>query len=207
MGRNNNNNNNNSFDDFCTAVLILSLIKFLIKNYKEVGWFVVCMIITFSVAFIFKMIGQILLQFAEDFFSIVDFGWWFLGLIAIIFVFIMIHKYYVPMVKNFRYYRITAMIFGCIFIAVGIALLVRDYMWFIEQRDKYCLIYHLNCEIDYQYDYANYCALSSIENLLLPLNALGVSLINGGIVVIIDGCVTAARRLKKLAETVNNNLK
>ena len=203
MGRNN-NNNNNSFDDFCTAVLILSLIKFLIKNYKEVGLFVVCMIITFSVAFIFK-IG--FLFFAEHFFSIVDFGWWFLGLIAILFMFIMIHKYYVPTVKNFRDYRVTAMIFGCIFIAVGIALLVRDYMWFIEQRDKYCLIYHLNCEIDYQYDYANYCAFSSIEKWLLPLNALGVSLINGGIVVIIDGCVTAARRLKKLANTVNNNLK
>ncbi|MDD6394565.1 MAG: hypothetical protein PUB37_00045 [Firmicutes bacterium] len=205
MGRNNNNNNNNN--NPLETLGTLAIIYYLVKHFKEVGLFVVCLIIIFSVMFIFKIIGQILGQFAEQFFSVVDLGWWFLGLIAILVMFILIHKYCVPNVKNFRYYRVAAMIFGCIFIAVGIALLVRDYMWFIEQRDKYCLIYHLNCEIDYQYDYANYCALSSIENLLLPLNALGVSLINGGIVVIIDGCVTAARRLKKLANTVNNNLK
>lgn len=198
MGRNN-NNNNNSFDDFCTAVLILSLIKFLIKNYKEVGLFVVCMIITFSVMFIFKMMGQFL---AEHFFSVVDLGWWFLGLIAILVMFILIHKYCVPKVKNFRYYRIAAIIFGCIFISVGIALLVRDYMWFIAERDRYCLIMR-----GFNYEQADYYTLSLERDWLLPLNALGVSLINGGIVVIIDGYVTAARRLKKLAETVNNNLK
>lgn len=195
MGRNNNNNNNNPLETLGT----LAIIYYLVTHFKEVGLFVVCMIIIFSVMFIFKMMGQFL---AEHFFSVVDLGWWFLGLIAILVMFILIHKYCVPKVKNFRYYRIAAIIFGCIFISVGIALLVRDYMWFIAERDRYFLIMR-----GFNYEQADYYTLSLERDWLLPLNALGVSLINGGIVVIIDGCVTAARRLKKLAETVNNNLK
>lgn len=195
MGRNNNNNNNNPLETLGT----LAIIYYLVTHFKEVGLFVVCMIIIFSVMFIFKMMGQFL---AEHFFSVVDLGWWFLGLIAILVMFILIHKYCVPKVKNFRYYRIAAIIFGCIFISVGIALLVRDYMWFIAERDRYCLIMR-----GFNYEQADYYTLSLERDWLLPLNALGVSLINGGIVVIIDGYVTAARRLKKLAETVNNNLK